>query len=149
MNDLLPLMRDQRKSDADHLQLLAIFHFVFAGLAFVGLGFLCLHHAVVRHFLGHPEFWRNQQGGPPPEQILAWLNWFYLGFGVLFVTGGLLNVISGLCLRRRAGRLFSLVIAGLNCIQIPFGTALGVFTIIVLLRDSVREAYAAGATPPA
>jgi hypothetical protein len=45
--------------------------------------------------------------------------------------------------------MFSLVIAGLNCIQIPFGTALGVFTIIVLLRDSVREAYAAGATPPA
>ncbi len=30
--------------------------------------------------------------------------------------------------------MFSIVVAGLDCFQIPFGTALGVFTIIVLSR---------------
>jgi hypothetical protein len=33
---LAPLPRDQRKIDADHLKLLAIFHFVGAGLAVWG-----------------------------------------------------------------------------------------------------------------
>jgi hypothetical protein len=32
-------------------------------------------------------------------------------------------------------------VAGLNCIQIPLGTALGVFTIMVLTRDSVEAVY--------
>lgn len=41
--------------------------------------------------------------------------------------------------RKRA----TLIVSGLNCLQIPFGTVLGVFTLVVLLRDSVREAYEA------
>jgi len=39
--------------------------------------------------------------------------------------------------------MFSLIIAGINCVQFPFGTVLGVFTFVVLLRDSVRELYEA------
>jgi hypothetical protein len=31
--------------------------------------------------------------------------------------------------------------AGINCIFIPIGTVLGVFTIIVLTRDSVKELF--------
>jgi hypothetical protein len=34
--------------DADHLKLLAVFHFVGAGLALVGIGFLLLHYTVMR-----------------------------------------------------------------------------------------------------
>jgi hypothetical protein len=37
--------------------------------------------------------------------------------------------------------MFSIVVAGVNCLQIPFGTALGVFTMMVLLRDTVRQSY--------
>ena len=37
------------------------------------------------------------------------------------------------------------MVAGIDCIQIPFDTALGVLTIIVLIRDSVRETYAQSA----
>ena len=43
MTELPPLLRDQRKIDTDHLRLLAVFHFVIAGLAIVGIGFLVLH----------------------------------------------------------------------------------------------------------
>lgn len=31
------------------------------------------------------------------------------------------------------------VVVGLNCLQVPFGTVLGSFTLIVLLRGIVRE----------
>jgi hypothetical protein len=46
MNPLPPIPRDQRKIDADHLKLLAIFHFVGAGLAVLGLLFLLGHYAL-------------------------------------------------------------------------------------------------------
>jgi hypothetical protein len=39
--------------------------------------------------------------------------------------------------------VFAGVVAGINCLHIPLGTVLGVFTIVVLIRDSVRELYSA------
>jgi hypothetical protein len=143
MSEPTPLLRDQKRTDADHLKLLAIFHFIFAGLAVVGLGFLALHYAVMHAVMGNPEMWKNQKGGPPPVEFFAIFKWFYAFFGLLIVAGGLANLFSGWFIRQRKNRLFSLIVAGVNCLQVPFGTALGVCTFVVLLRDSVREAYAA------
>ena len=67
--------------------------------------------------------------------------WFYVIFGVWLVVSGITNLLSGLFIGRKKYRTFSLVVAFINCIHIPFGTVLGVFTIIVLLRPSVREVY--------
>jgi hypothetical protein len=33
-------------------------------------------------------------------------------------------------------------VAGINCLWVPLGTALGVCTFIVLLRESVNKLYA-------
>ncbi len=144
MTDLPPLMRDQRKTDVDHLRLLAIFHFVVAGMAVVGLGFLALHFALMHTIMTNPEMWKNQKGGgPPPEQIFGIFRWFYFVFGTLLVAGGVGNLLSGWFIQRKKHRVFSLIVAGINCGQFPFGTVLGVFTLIVLLRDSVREVYEA------
>ncbi len=140
-NSLPPIPRDQRKIDADHLNLLAIFHFVGAGLAVLGILLLVGHYALMHAVFTNPKFMENQKGGPPPAQIFAVLKWFYLAGAVWFVTSGVLNLISGLCLRARKGRTFSQVVAGVNCLHIPLGTVLGVFTIVVLSRNSVREVY--------
>jgi hypothetical protein len=64
--------------------------------------------------------------------------------GVLLLVCLVLNVLSGIFLLQKRNRLFSFIIGGLNCLQIPFGTALGVFTILVLSRDGVRQLYAGG-----
>lgn len=137
--------RDQRKIDADHLNLLAVFHFVGAVLAVLGIAFLAAHYAFMHALFSNPKFFENQkQPMPvPPEQIFAMMKWFYLAGAVWFVSSGILNLISGLCLRARKGRTFSLVVAGLNCLHIPLGMVLGVFTMVVLMRDSVRELYLA------
>jgi hypothetical protein len=37
--------------------------------------------------------------------------------------------------------MLSLIVAELNCLQFPFGTVLGEFTFVVLLRGSVIELY--------
>ena len=139
---LAPLPRDQRKIDADQLNLLAIFHFVGVGLAVLGILFLLAHYTFMHAIFANPEMWKNQkQSGPSPQQIFDILKWFYLAGAVWFVTSGVLNLISGLRLRARKGRTFSLVVAGMNCLHFPLGTVLGIFTIIILSRESVREVY--------
>ena len=141
MNHLPPLVRDQRKVDADHLNLLSVFHFVGAGLAVLGILFLLAHYAVFHAFLDNPKFWESQKQTPPPAELFAMFEWFYLVFGAWFAGSGVLNLISPFRLRAKKQRTFSLIVAGINCVHIPLGTTLGVFTIIVLLRDSVRELY--------
>ena len=132
--------------DADQLKLLSVFHFVGAGFALLGILFLLAHFALFHAFLSDPKMWQNQKQQPPPAEFFAIFKWLYLIFGAWFLASGILNVISGLCLRARTHRTFSLVVAGVNCLHIPIGTLLGVFTIIVLLRDSVRETYDAQPT---
>jgi hypothetical protein len=46
--------------------------------------------------------------------------------------------VAGRKLDRRTGHLYCLVIAGLECFFMPFGTVLGVLTILVLIRPSVK-----------
>jgi hypothetical protein len=139
ISELPPLFRDQRKIDSDHLNLLAIFHFVGAGLALLGILFLFVHYSIMHHFLSNPQMWENQTASP--EGFFWIFKWFYILFGIWFVCSGILNVISGLWMRARKNRTFSIVVAVLNCLHVPLGTILGVFTMVVLMRDSVREIY--------
>ena len=86
--------------------------------------------------------WKGQKGAtPPPREFFAVFRWFYVFFGAWLLASFVLNILSGLFIGRRKFRTFSLVVAVLNCIHIPLGTVLGVFTIIVLLRPSVRDVY--------
>lgn len=140
-SSLPPLPRDQRKIDADHLKLLGIFHFVCAGLALLGIAFLLLHYTLMHSVFENPKMWGNQKQAAPPPELFAILKIFYLAGGIWFLSSCVLNVISGACLLARKGRVFSMVVAGLNCLHIPLGTVLGVFTFVVLLRESVRELY--------
>jgi hypothetical protein len=102
---------------------------------------LAAHYAVMHEVFTNPKFWAGQKQSPPPAELFAILKWFYLAGALWFTGSAILNVASGFCLRARKGRMFSVVVAVINCLHIPLGTALGVFTIIVLLRASVRDLY--------
>jgi len=62
---------------------------------------------------------------------------------VLLAAGGVAAALTGWGLRRRAGRarLASLILAVPNLVLVPFGTALGVYTLWVLLNDDARRAF--------
>ena len=144
MNERMPLQREQPTDDATHLRLLSVFHFVIAGLALFGIIFLIVHYAIFSAFISNPKLWTNQpSGGPSPAEFFKVFKWFYLVMGVWFAGSGILNVISGFCIRARRHRTFSMFVSGVNCLHLPMGTVLGVFTIIVLVRTSVRELYMA------
>lgn len=51
-------------------------------------------------------------------------------------------IAAGRKLKRRTSRTFCLVVAGLECILMPFGTVLGVFTLIVLSKEPAKQLFA-------
>jgi len=78
---------------------------------------------------------------PFPKEFIPIMIGVYVVIGLFLVALCVCNVLSGLHIRKRKNRIFSFVVAGVNCMQFPFGTALGVFTFIVLSRLSVKMDY--------
>lgn len=151
MNDIppiAPLPRDQRAIDADHLNLLSIFHFVGGGMAFLGILFLMAHCAMVHSIFTNAALWQDQKNAPPPALFWHILIWIYLAGTIWLITSAILNILSGIFLRARKCRTFSCIVAGINCVHIPLGTVLGIFTIVVLSRESVAQLYEAEANHP-
>ncbi len=137
----LPLRACRAERDDEHIKLLIVFHYVLAGFCVLGILFLFFHFYVMNTFLGNEELWKNSQEQPPPKEFFMVFKWFYAVIGGVLIAGCVLNVLSALFMKRRVNRVFSMVVAGLNCIQVPLGTLLGVFTIVVLMKPTVQSTY--------
>lgn len=127
--------------DAEHLKLLSIFHYVSAGLSLAGLGFMFLHFLFFKSMMSDPGMWSGAKGGAPPQAFFTFMKFTYGFMGVFFIGYAVANFLSAKYLVQRRRRMFSYVVAALNCLHVPIGTTLGVSTIIVLSRDSVLKAY--------
>ncbi|MEM6687944.1 MAG: hypothetical protein AAF664_00865 [Planctomycetota bacterium] len=126
--------------DDEHLRLLSIFHYVVAGL----LGLFSLGPLIHLGFgiaILSGAFDGGGGNGPPPL-IFGWL---FVIFPAIFICLGMtvavLVAIAGRKLSQRASHTYCLVIAGVACLFVPFGTVLGVLTFIVLSRPTVRQKF--------
>src|SRR5437868_8304254 len=134
--------------DKGHLRLLAIFHYIAAGLAALFSCFPLLYTTIGAIFI-----FVARHGTPKPGEELPpeFLGWIFVGLGsflfLLGITMAICILIAGRCLSRRKYYSFTLVMACIECLFIPFGTILGVFTIIVLSRESVRGLFSTAAEP--
>lgn len=133
--------------DEEHLRLLAVFHYIVAALCTLFSCFPLLYTAMGIFFIvmsHHGTVKPNQE--PPPEFV----GWIFIVFGsVLCLIGLALAIcilITGRSIARRKHYWFSFVVACIECIFMPFGTVLGVFTIIVLARESVKRLFLGEAT---
>ena len=134
--------------DKEHLRLLAIFHYVVAGLAALFSFFPFLYTTIGAIFI-----FVARHGTPKPGEQLPpeFLGWIFVGLGsFLFLLGiatAICILIAGRCLSRRTCHSFALVMACIECLFIPFGTILGVFTIVVLSRESVKALFSTAPAP--
>ncbi|HEV8700287.1 MAG TPA: hypothetical protein VGV60_03335 [Candidatus Polarisedimenticolia bacterium] len=125
--------------DEEHLRLLSIFHYVVAGLScmlaivpliYIGMGALML---------------RGGNDGAGEKADARVIGWAIIAAGSLLVavvlTFALGLVLAGRSLSSRRHHTFCLVMAAVACIFMPFGTVLGVLTIIVLQREPVRRLF--------
>jgi len=83
--------------------------------------------------------------GHGSQQPPAFIGWFFVAFASVFILAGwtlaALVLIAGRCIARRKHYTFCFVMACVECIFMPFGTVLGVFTILVLNRQSVKGLF--------
>lgn len=124
-----------------HLSTVSVLHYVYGAVVCLGgLGLLTL--VMLGHFLQSDWIAEQSQGDGPPAWVGGLLG--ALGWTLFIVVElkGLLNLVSAILIGQRRGRVFSMVVAALDCLAVPFGTALGIYTLIVLENDGVREQYA-------
>ena len=131
--------------DREHLRLLATFHYVVAAI----VGLFSLLPAV--HLLIGLGMVSGSLATRRPEPVAAILGWFLVLFAGCFILMGLAFAVclavAGQSLAERKRYLFCIVVAAMSCLFAPFGTLLGVFTLVVLSRPSVKALF--GQLPPA
>jgi hypothetical protein len=135
--------------DQEHLQLLSIFHYVVAGLAALFSFFPLLYTIIGTIFIFAARHDTAKAGEDLPPEFLGWI-FAVIGSG-LFLFGlaiAICILIAGRSLALRKRYSFAMVTACIECIFVPFGTILGVFTIVVLSRESAKGLFATPGLQP-
>jgi hypothetical protein len=124
----------------DQMVLASVFHYVLGGfqimLSSVGLVYIAMGIA-----MGTEAIAEDMTGGPPPE-VMAWV---FGAVGAIFtavlLTMGLLVIRTGINLARRRNRTFCMVIDSVLCLMVPFGTIVGIFGLVLLMRPEYSRQF--------
>jgi len=127
--------------DAKQLDLLSIFHFVLGGILAL---FSCFPfmHVIMGVLIVSGKFFEGTESSQPPPNAFGWI---FIIMGSLFILCGwtlsVFIIIAGFKLKKRRNRMFCMVIGAIECVFMPFGTVLGVFTLIALNKESIKQTY--------
>jgi hypothetical protein len=132
--------------DLEHLRLLAVFHKVVALLLALFGCFPLIHLTVGLGLLAGGL--SNDRHDLIPAAFMGWL---FVCIGAFVMTAlwtlAIFVYRSAAFLEAHRRYTYCLVIGALLCTFMPFGTVLGIFTILVLVRPSVKALFDGG--PPA
>lgn len=124
--------------DLEHLRWLSIGFYVNAGISVI-FGLFPFIHLFLGIAMVTGSF-ESDKNSPPP-----FIGWLFIGIAVFFIVTGLAmavcNFLAGRFLKQHTKYTFCLVVGAVNCLFMPLGTILGIFTIIVLVRDSVKNLF--------
>ena len=134
--------------DEEHLRLLSIGHYVTGGLCILFASMFIFHFVFFFVMASDPQFFPPPRPGHPgpPEAMFRVMGGVLGIFILLGWTFGGLTIYVGRCIRRRVKRGLSLIVACVNLLFLPVGTLLGVATIMVLSRPSVKRALRSNTT---
>jgi hypothetical protein len=123
--------------DQEHLRLLSIGYLIAAAVNVVWMFFPLIYVAMgVMIIFG--GFEGNDQGAKTAGALFATIG---LVLSLIFMVLAALKFLTARAIRARKSRTLCLVTAGITCLGIPYGTALGVATFMVLTRPSVIELF--------
>ena len=129
-------MTQQKNRVREHVKLVAILWMAYSSMLAMG-GFLALFFAkmVIAHLVVIPN-------GPPPE-LFFWLRPFLGVIGWLILLKGAAGFLTGWGLLQQEGwgRVLALVMGFLALLSVPIGTALGIYTLWVLLPSESEREY--------
>lgn len=130
--------------DEEHLRLLSLFHYIKGGLTigFSLFGFFYFLFITMIMRIGRRT--SLQSGDFDNEFPFEFFSYFLVIIAVIVtfvLVFGILQLLSAYYMKRSRNRIFSFVIGIIECLEIPYGTILGIMTIIVLSRYSVKQRY--------
>jgi hypothetical protein len=124
----VPGLQFQLQAYAGKIRVLSIFWFIYAGVALLtGFAAMAFAHAVLS---GAFSQWMN---GPLPPLFMGH---FLLQFAWAFLVARVALAVCaawGLMQRQQWGRMVAIVAAVFSLLKFPFGTAMGIWTLVVLL----------------
>jgi hypothetical protein len=128
-----------RYEDEQYLRLLSLFHYVVGGLTAL-VACIPIFHFTVGVGMIIASFAEPRETG---LLVLPGLAFTLIAGGIMLFgwTFALCIALTGYFLSARRNYMFCLVMAGIETILTPFGTVLGVFTIILLVRPSVKMLF--------
>ncbi len=133
--------------DEEQLHLLSVFHYVLAALSSLFSLLPLIYFGIGLAMMAGTGGGRPDPFGP----LLA--GCFVAGIGGLFLVAGvayaLALFLAARFLAERRRHTFCVVVAAISCSFTPLGTVLGVFTLIVLFRPSVRALFGLESPPAA
>lgn len=167
MIDPPPLDSTRQIIAVDRLRLLSIAYYISGGIGAAMVSFLLFHFFLVlgMSFIP-PDAWSHGTPTPRPAYTLApglpapattvahksdapppWLFRVIAGvIGFIILLGwtlGGLTIYAGHCIRKRKHKILIYTMAGLNCIWIPYGTILGIATILLFQWPEVQAEFKA------
>ena len=126
--------------DLKHLDLLALFHYVLGGITALFSCIPFMHVFMGLAMVSGKIFSEGNSSEPPP-----FFGWMFIIIGIVFILLGwsmaICMILVGKKLKERKSQTFCMVIAGIECMFMPIGTTLGVLTLIVLSKDSVKQIF--------
>ena len=126
-------------SDENDLRLLATFHYVVAAFAAL-FGLFPFIHLTIGVLMLRGEF-----GEPGKQQPPVFVGYFLVGIAALMIVGAWTYsgfvIYAARCINARRRHMLCMIVAGVSCMFMPFGTVLGIFTFIVMQRPTVRARF--------
>lgn len=121
---------------ARHTHLLGILWIAYSALSLIG-GVILM---IVSHTIFGPLGLPSMPGGPP-----MFIRPLLSAIAVLLICKAVAGIAAGLGLLQRQdwGRILAIVLGAISLINIPFGTAIGIYTLWVLVSPGADKEYAA------
>ena len=143
MNSEISLDSKAATIDAEHLRLLSLGHYIVGGFCILFFSMFIFHF--VLSITGAWDMTPPSGGPHHPNSFPKNPNLIFAVFSGMAVVGGWalggLVILTGKWIKHRVRHLATIVVACICIAVVPFGTILGVFTLLVLLRPSVKRLY--------
>lgn len=137
----------QKALDENHLKLLQIFHIIQGVLKAAGTFFVILYFGLIGLMFSNPAFIEasSSRHHNSDAALLPVMGGVFTIIGavvvIFMVVMTALSFFQAHCFAKRKHSLLCLILAAFDCLWVPYGTLLGVFTFMVLFRPSVKTMF--------
>ncbi|WP_339734764.1 hypothetical protein [uncultured Gimesia sp.] len=125
------------------LKVVGVLFMSLSGLCLLGLLFIPVHYMMMQSVL-NMDFPRQGEGPDPREMFEKMQTPMFVMYGLMggmmLLFGGF-TLATGINLYRKSHKTFCIVGSAVICIWIPFGTALGIWSLILLFDKNAQPLF--------